>query len=266
MPSEPFRILMLGDVVGKPGRQALGQAMARMREECGAHFVIANAENAAGGVGVTPEVARELLSLPIDVLTSGNHIWKYRQIENFIDQEPRLLRPANYPEGTPGRGFGVFASKEGVKVGVLNLEGQLFMGPLPCPFRAADQALEALRRETCMVVVDFHAEATSEKRAMGRYLDGRVSAVVGTHTHVPTADAEVLPGGTGYQTDLGMCGPCDSVIGVESADALRRFLTKRHSPFELARGDVQLQGALIEVDPDSGRCLSVARREWRIAG
>jgi len=264
MPSEPFRILALGDVVGKPGRQALAGHLARWRQECRADFVIVNAENAAGGVGVTPEVAREMLELPIDVLTSGNHIWKYRQIEPFLDQEPRLLRPANYPEGTPGRGWGVFASGRGPRVGVLNLEGQLFMGPLPCPFRAADEALAPIRSQTPIVLVDFHAEATSEKRALGRYLDGRASAMWGTHTHVPTADAEVLPGGTGYQTDLGMCGPADSVIGVDSADALQRFLSKRHSPFELARGRVQAQGVLIVVDPDSGRCLGMARKEWRL--
>lgn len=265
MPSE-LRILAFGDVVGKPGRKALGRELSRIREECGAHFVVVNAENAAGGVGVTPEVARELLSLPIDVLTSGNHIWKYRQIEGFIDQEPRLLRPANYPDGTPGRGWGVFSGAHGVKIGVLNLEGQLFMGPLSCPFGAADHVLPALHAECTVVVVDFHAEATSEKKAMGRHLDGRASALFGTHTHVPTADAEVLPGGTGYQTDLGMCGPVDSVIGVRSSDALARFLTKRHAPFELARGEVALQGALFSVDPDSGRCLSVTRQEWRLPG
>lgn len=263
MPAErPVRILLLGDIVGKPGRQALGRRLAGLVEQHDVDLVIANAENASGGLGLTPAVARELLELGIQVLTSGNHIWKHKEIRPYLDDEPRLLRPANYPTGAPGRGSGVYTTATGVAVGVINLEGQLFMSPLPSPFREAERQLEQLRGRARIVVVDFHAEATSEKRALGLYLDGRVTALVGTHTHVPTADAEVLPGGSGYLTDLGMCGPTASVIGVRQEHAISRFVTQLPSPFQVARGRVQLQGALVTADPASGRCLEISRHTW----
>ncbi len=262
--SKSFTILALGDVVGKPGRQALANYLPHLIAESGAQFVVVNAENASGGLGLKPQEANELLQLPIDVLTSGNHIWKHKEIIAFIDSQPRLLRPANYPEHTPGSGHGVFVSKDGVPVGVLNLEGTLFMNPLPCPFRCADRALPILREQTAITLVDFHAEATSEKRALGHYLDGRISVMVGTHTHIPTADAEVLAGGSGYQTDLGMCGPTDSVIGVSKKEAIERFLTKLPTGFQVARQGLRLQGAVIRINPDSGRCLDIIQRSWSV--
>jgi 2',3'-cyclic-nucleotide 2'-phosphodiesterase len=262
--SKPFVILALGDVFGRPGRDAIKQRLQALIEETGAGFVMVNGENAAGGLGITPEVARDLLDSPINVLTSGNHIWKHKEIVSFFQQEPRLLRPANYPINTPGKGAGVFWGRGDVPVGVLNLEGQLFMSPLPCPFRTADAELSALKQQTPIVIVDFHAEATSEKRALGHYLDGRVSAVVGTHTHIPTADATVLKGGTGYLTDLGMCGPTDSVIGIRSHDAINRFLSKLPSPFSVANSGVCLQGAVIEIDANSGKCLRIDQRSWPV--
>jgi 2',3'-cyclic-nucleotide 2'-phosphodiesterase len=265
MPSNKgFTILALGDVVGKPGRRALASHLPNLIAELGAQFVVVNAENASGGLGIKPQEANELLELPIDVLTSGNHIWRHREIIPFLNAQPRLLRPANYPENTPGRGQGVFVSKSGVAVGVLNLEGTLFMSPLPCPFRCADRELSILRERTAIILVDFHAEATSEKRALGHYLDGRVSVIVGTHTHIPTADAEVLAGGSGYQTDLGMCGPTDSVIGVGKREAIERFLTKVPTGFQVAREGVRLQGAVIRINPDSGKCLEITQRSWSV--
>jgi hypothetical protein len=250
--------------MGKPGRRALAEGLAAIIEETGAGFVMVNGENAAGGLGITSDIAEELLRLPITVITSGNHIWKHKEIQAYLDKQPRLLRPANYPPGSPGRGTGVFMAAGQIPVGILNLEGQLFMSPLPCPFRTADAELEALRKEARILLVDFHAEATSEKRALGHYLDGRISALVGTHTHVPTADAGVLPKGTGYITDLGMCGPTRSVIGVRVEDAIARFVTKLPSPFQVAKDDVCLQGAVLEVEVATGRCLRIAQRSWAV--
>jgi metallophosphoesterase (TIGR00282 family) len=262
--SRAFTIVALGDVIGKPGRQALAKYLPHIISETGAQFVVVNGENASGGLGLKPQEASELLQLPIDVLTSGNHIWKHKEIYAYLDSEPRVLRPANYPEHTPGRGQGVFTSKDGVSVGVLNLEGNLFMSPLPCPFRCADFELHTLRERTAIILVDFHAEATSEKRALGHYLDGRISALVGTHTHIPTADAEVLTGGSGYQSDLGMCGPTDSVIGVSKKEAIERFLTKMPTGYQVARDQVCIQGAVIRIQPDSGRCMDITQRSWPV--
>jgi len=265
MPSSgKMTILVLGDVVGKPGRKALAQNLEALVEEVNADFVIANGENASGGLGITPQVAEELLALPIDMLTSGNHIWKHKEIKKYLDTQEKLLRPANYPEGSPGRGAGLYQAGNGVTVGVLNLEGLLFMNALPCPFRTADSKLEALRQKTNLVIVDFHAEATSEKRALGHYLDGRVTAVVGTHTHIPTADAEVLPGGTGYITDLGMCGPTDSVIGVRKEHAIARFTDKLPTAFQVAKDRVKIQGVVIVADTKSGKCLEITQRAWAV--
>jgi len=258
------KILLLGDIVGKPGRRALQERLESLVDEVEADFVIANGENASGGLGITPEVADKLLSLPIDVLTSGNHIWKHKSIRDYLDSGERLLRPANYPPGTPGRGAGVFSAACGVDIAVLNLEGQLFMNPLPCPFREADRQVEALSRQTPLIVVDFHAEATSEKRSLGLYLDGRVTAVLGTHTHVPTADAQIMTGGSGYLTDLGMTGPTDSVIGVRKEQAIARFTTRLPTSHQVARGGVQIQGALVTADARSGKCLAITRHTWPV--
>ncbi|MBN2495790.1 MAG: YmdB family metallophosphoesterase [Deltaproteobacteria bacterium] len=264
MPADAFTALLLGDVFGKPGRQALAKQLPSILEQTGARFTIANAENASGGIGLTPEVADELLGLGIDVLTSGNHIWKHKEIRPYLDGESRLLRPANYPSGSPGRGARVFSGPESIPIGVVNLQGLLFMDALACPFRTADDLLHALHPRTRIILVDFHAEATSEKRAMGHYLDGRVTAIVGTHTHIPTADAEILPGGTGYLSDLGMCGPTDSVIGVRKESAIQRFTTRLPHPFQVARKGLQIQGALVRIDPDSGSCLDISQRSWPV--
>ncbi len=255
-------ILALGDVVGKPGRQGLARRLPAIVAESGASLVVANGENAAGGLGLTPNTAQELLGMGIAVLTSGNHVWKHRELMPYLDGHPQVIRPANYPEGTPGRGWVITEDIHGVPVAVINLQGLLFISSLPCPFRAADRLLGELRDRARVILVDFHAEATSEKRALGHYLDGRVTAVVGTHTHVPTADAEVLPGGTGYLTDLGMCGPTDSVIGVEKTPAIQRFLSALPHPFQVASGRVRVQGAVIHADADTGRCLGIEQRSW----
>ncbi len=265
-PTQTVTVVMLGDIIGKPGRKALTARLADIVSECQADLVIANGENASGGLGITPKVADELLDLPIDVLTTGNHVWKHKDIKDYLSLESRLLRPANYPEATPGKGVVTVTAKNGVSVGVINLEGQLFMNPLPCPFRCADRLIDGLRNQARVILVDFHAEATSEKRALGHYLDGRVSAVVGTHTHIPTADAEVLAGGTGYLTDLGMTGPTDSVIGVRKENAIGRFTTRLPTPFQVARDRIRIQGALIQIDASSGKCLQITQRSWSVEG
>ena len=221
-------------------------------------FAIANVENAAGGFGVTPQIADDLLGLGIDVLTSGNHIWDKREIYDYLERQPRLLRPANYPEA-PGGGVHVAVAHNGVKCAVLNLQGRTYMPITDCPFRKADEILAALDSTVKVRFVDFHAEVTSEKITMGWYLDGRVSAVVGTHTHVPTADARVLPNGTAYQTDAGMTGPYDSVIGVEKDAIIRRFKTSMPTKMDAARTRVELHGVIVDVDEASGRARSIRR-------
>ncbi len=254
------RILFVGDVVGAPGLRALREQLPALVRGCGADLVVANGENAAGGLGITPAVAQEMFAAGVGVITTGNHVWDKKEILGRIDGLPRLLRPANYPPSLPGAGFCV-APAAGVPVGVLNLSGRLFMNALDCPFRAADAALQELAGAAAVVLVDFHAEATSEKRAMGWYLDGRVTAVIGTHTHVATADAQVLPGGTGYLSDAGMTGVLDSVIGVPADKAVQRFLTGVPYSLGVARGEPALLGALVEADAESGRCLSIRRVE-----
>ncbi len=255
-------ILALGDVVGKPGRRALSTTLPGLVEQTGAGFVMVNGENASGGLGLRAVEADALLECGASVITSGNHIWKHRDIRAYLDESQRVIRPANYPPEAPGRGAVVGQAKDGTKVATLNLQGLLFMEDLDCPFRVADALLPGLRAETPIVLVDFHAEATSEKRALGFHLDGRVTAVMGTHTHVPTADAEVLAGGTGYLTDLGMCGPADSVIGVDKKPAVARFTTRLPTPFGVAKGRCHLQGAVLRVDRKSGRCLEIERHTW----
>jgi hypothetical protein len=254
-----MRILFLGDVVGKPGRRAVVESVPHLLATAGVDFVIANCENASGGVGVDPRAASELLKAGVDVLTSGNHIWAKRDIVEYLRDSDVLVRPLNFVPGSPGRGFTVKHSRSGIEVGVVNLIGRVFMANYDCPFRAADAALEALRGRAQVILVDMHAEATSEKVAMGWYLDGRVSAVVGSHTHVQTADERVLPEGTAYLTDAGMCGPRDSVIGVKRELVLDRFLTQMPTRFEVAVGPALLQGALIDVDEASGRAQAITR-------
>jgi metallophosphoesterase (TIGR00282 family) len=257
------RILLIGDVMGKGGRRAVAELLPQIMGE-GIDFVIANGENASGGIGITPQGAEQLFAAGVDVITSGNHIWKKKELIPFLEQEPRILRPANYPPGIPGRGGGIYTTAGGEKVGVLNLEGRVFMRSLESPFKTAEEQIALLRRETHMIIVDFHAEATSEKMALGWFLDGEVSGVLGTHTHVQTADERVLPGGTAYITDVGMTGPSDSVIGIKKEIALERFLTMMPNKFETATGRVELQGAIVEVDERTGLSLTIHRVKMEI--
>ena len=250
--------LFIGDIIGHPGRRALRRCLPRLREKYSPDFIVANAENAAGGVGITEEVGTELLGL-VDVLTSGNHVWDKKEALPYLDREPRLLRPANYPSPNPGKGSYILESTRGWKAGVLNLQGRVFMEPLDCPFRVADGEVAKLRAVTPVIVVDFHAEATSEKQALGWYLDGKVSALVGTHTHVPTADERILPRGTAYITDVGMVGGYHSVIGIRPEQAVARFLTARPQRFEPEKEGLVFSSVYIEVDAATGRALSVRR-------
>ena len=262
-----MKVLFIGDIVGKPGRKAVSALLPGIVGQYGVDIVIANCENAAGGFGVTRKVVDELYHNEIDILTSGNHIWDKKEVSSFIDDYETLLRPANYPEGTVGRGSVVIKTRlRGISLGVLNLEGRVFMKPLDCPFRVADREIEKLKRETDIIIVDMHAEATSEKEALGWFLDGKVSAVLGTHTHVQTADERVLPGGTAYITDVGMTGPFDSVLGIKKEVALERFLTLLPNRFDVAKGDVRFQGVLIDIDNNTGRSLSIERLSVDIKG
>ncbi len=251
------RFLFVGDVVGKPGRRALSGLLPELVDRHRVDAVIVNVENAAGGRGVTPAVLNEFGALPIDCMTTGNHAWSKREGVPLFDRIPTLLRPANYPEGNAGVGVFVGELPVGTPYAVVNLEGQAFMKPLPSPFVAADRILAGLDPAIRLVIVDFHAEATSEKQAMAYHLDGRVSAVLGTHTHVPTADARILPQGTALITDVGMTGPYDSVIGVRADRALKRFLLNTPSGFEVAKRDVRLAAVLVDADEASGRATSI---------
>ncbi len=254
-----MKILFIGDIVGKPGRQALQALLPGIIVSHSIDITIANCENAAGGFGVTRKVVEELYGNEISVLTSGNHIWDKKDIEDFISDYDTLLRPANYPEGTPGKGSVVVYSALGTSVGVLNLEGRVFMKSLDCPFRIAEREIAKLKEKTDIIFVDIHAEATSEKEALGWFLDGRVSAIVGTHTHVQTADERILPLGTAYISDVGMTGPFDSVLGIKKGVALERFMTLIPNRYEVAKGDVRLQGVIVDVDDETGRGLSIER-------
>ena len=257
--SETLRVLFVGDLVGKAGRRVLDEHLGRLVDSRRVDFTIVNVENAADGLGVTPEIAEGLLSVEIDCLTSGNHIWDRAEIRHYIAGEPRLLRPANYPRDLPGAGSYLGETAAGVPVGVVNVMGRVFMPPVDDPFRAAREAADRLRARTPIVVVDMHAEASSEKQAMGWHLDGTVSAVLGTHTHVQTADERVLPGGTAYITDVGMTGPYDSVIGMEKQASLARFLTQAHGRMASARGDARLCAVLVEIETLGGRARSIER-------
>lgn len=254
-----MKLLFVGDVVGRPGRRAVTALLSGLIDRHRIDYVVVNIENSAGGFGINEAVLREFEELPIDCYTSGNHIWDKREGLGLLDREERLLRPANYPEGNPGHGLHVGETASGIRVATLNLEGQVFMKPLESPFRVADRALAGLPADVRVVLVDFHAEATSEKQALGYYLDGRVSAVVGTHTHVPTADERILPGGTAFQTDVGMTGPYNSIIGMRTDKVLTRFLRQTPAPFEVAKQDVRLAAAVIDIDEAEGRARSIER-------
>lgn len=254
-----MKILFIGDIVGRPGRQMLARHLGSLVDRHMIDLVVANAENAAAGFGVTADVVAELLDAGVDVLTSGNHIWDKKESLPILDQEPHLLRPANYPPGLPGRGWGVFRTSAGLPVAVANLEGRVFMSNLDCPFRAADAILEELAGAARIVLVDFHAETTSEKGALGAYLDGRVSAVLGTHTHVQTADERVMPGGTAFISDVGMTGSRDSVIGIRKELSVERFLTQLPVRFEVAKREPVLCGAVVTIDETSGRARGIER-------
>jgi hypothetical protein len=255
----PVKLLFLGHIICKPRRQAVSRDLHKLVDRYMVDLVIANCENAAGGFGITEETANDLYRCGIHVLTSGNHIWDKKDSFDFINREDKLLRPANYPEGTPGRGSAVYKTAAGTKVAILNLEGRVFMNNLDCPFRVADREIGRLQAETPIIFVDFHAEATSEKTSLGWYLDGRVSALIGTHTHIQTADERILPGGTAYLTDAGMTGGIDSVIGVKKEEAIAKFLTQLPAKFDVAKNNLRLNGVVVAVDERGGQALSIER-------
>src|SRR5512143_390323 len=257
MPAE-FGVLFLGDIVGRPGRRALEKFLPGLVQKHKPSLIVGNGENAAGGSGITEEIGKDLFML-VDVLTSGNHIWDKKEALPYLEREPRLLRPANYPPVNPGRSSYVFQAADGTKAAVLNLQGRVFMEPIDCPFKRADEEIAALRAITPIILVDFHAEATSEKQALGWHLDGRVSAVIGTHTHVPTSDERVLPKGTAYISDAGMAGGRNAVIGIAREQALARFLTSRPQRFEPSRDGLYVSGVVVKIAAATGRALSVTR-------
>lgn len=254
-----MKVLFIGDIFGEPGRRALARAVPRLVAQRQIDIVIGNGENVAGGFGITPELAEELFDLGLAVITTGNHAWDKKEILDYFPREPRLLRPANYPSGVPGNGSVVVESAGGEQLGVLQLMGRAYMPTLDCPFQVAKKELAALKKRTVAVVVDMHAEATSEKMAMGHYLDGEVVAVVGTHTHVQTADDQILPKGTAYVTDIGMTGPLHSVIGVKKELAIEKFLTGMPRRFEVASGPSVFCAVLLELDARLGKALSIER-------
>jgi len=254
-----MNVLFIGDIVGKAGRRALRHILPALAQRLRTDLVIANVENAAGGVGITESVGREILSVGVDVMTSGNHIWDKKEVLSYIPKEDRLLRPANYPEGAPGSGCLTININRQLKVSVLNLSGRVFMPSIDCPFRTADRLLPSLKEDSGIVIVDFHAEATSEKLAMGWFLDGRVSAVIGTHTHVQTADERILPGGTAYITDVGMTGPVNSIIGVKKESVISKFLSQIPTKFEPATGETVLCAVVLDIDNETGLANSIQR-------
>ena len=254
-----LRILFLGDIVGEPGRRAVIELLPVLKQKCELDFIIVNGENAAGGRGITPKITIDLLRAGASVITSGDHIWDQKEILGFIDTEPRLLRPINYPEDTPGQGSVVLETPKG-KVGVIDVQGRTFTLPiLDNPFHALDKAVEELRKETPVIFVDVHAETTSEKIAIGRFLDGRVSAVIGTHTHVQTADERIFPNGTAFLCDAGMCGPVESILGREIEPIVYRFVRNLPTSFPVAKGPVSLSGAIVDVDETTGRAFHIER-------
>lgn len=255
-----MNILFVSDIMGEPGREAVKKHLPYLVKKYSPELIIANGENAAGGFGITPKIAGELFDMGIDILTSGNHIWDKKEIIEYIAKSDRLLRPANFPPGTPGRGNALLEAKDGTRVGVINLMGRVFMANLDCPFRVAKEEIKKVKREGADVVfIDMHAEATSEKIALARYLDGEAAAVIGTHTHVQTADEKILAGGTAFITDTGMTGPQDSVIGVTAEIAIQRFLTQMPARFDTAKSPGTLQGVVVSVEPKTGKATKIER-------
>lgn len=257
--SEETRILFIGDIVGRPGRIALRELLPRLVGRYSPDLVVANGENAAGGFGITPEIAEEIRKLQVDVITSGNHIWDKREVYDFLGSQGWLLRPANYPQGSPGTGYGIYECPSGVKVAVINLIGRVFMDCLDSPFVVGMELVRKARQETPIVIIDFHAETTSEKMALGWHLDGNVSAIIGTHTHVQTADERILPNGTAFISDAGMTGPTDSIIGMKKEIILEKFLTHMPVRFDVATKGVELQGVFVSIDAASGRATRIER-------
>ncbi len=253
-----MKVLFIGDIIGEPGRKMVRASMRKLMETHRPDLVVANGENAAGGFGITAEIAEELFLLGIHVLTSGNHVWDKKEIEPYLAKQDRLIRPANYPEGNPGFGSVVISTASG-KASVLNLEGRVFMSNLEDPFRVAVQEIEKLKKETPVIIIDFHAEATSEKVALAWHVDGKASAVIGTHTHVQTADERILTSGTAFITDAGMTGPVDSVIGVKKEQAIARFLSQTPHRFEIPKGPVHLNAVIIDIDTKTGKANSIER-------
>ncbi|MRX70669.1 TIGR00282 family metallophosphoesterase [Bacillus lacus] len=253
-----MNILFVGDIVGSPGRDMLKQYLSKLKSKYRPDLTIVNGENAANGKGLTEKLYHEILELGADIITMGNHTWDKKEIFDFIDSAPNMIRPANFPEGTPGRGIH-YIKTNGKEIAVINLQGRTFLAPIDCPFRKAEELVEEAAKRTPLIFVDFHAEATSEKQAMGWFLDGKVSAVVGTHTHVQTADERILEKGTAYITDAGMTGPYDGILGVEKDMVIKRFLTSLPVRFEVAEGRAQLSAVLIQVDKQSGRAKKIQR-------
>lgn len=259
-----MRILFIGDIVGEPGRRAVRELIPVIKRREKTDFIIANGENAAGGSGITPAMAGELFGYGVDVLTSGDHIWKRKEILDSINSDKRLLRPANYPKGAPGSGSTVVSTYSGAEVGVVNIIGRVFMQAVECPFRIVKDEVDKIRQKTPIIIVDIHAEATSEKIALGWYLDGLVSAIIGTHTHVQTADEKILPNGTAFITDAGMTGPFDGVIGRRKDEILTRFITQMPARFEVAEGDIELHGVIIDIDEKTGKAGSIKRVQEKL--
>lgn len=253
-----MRILFLGDIVGRPGRRIAYKTLPDLKKEYEPVLTIANGENAAGGNGITRDIADELYGAGIEVLTMGNHVWDNKDVYNFIDSDENIVRPANYPPGSPGRGYTIVNGAD-CKIGIINLSGRVFMPPLDCPFRTVDQIIPVITQETPIIIVDFHAEATSEKNAFGWYLDGRVTAVVGTHTHIQTADEKLLPKGTAYITDVGMTGPSESILGVRVDLVMNKLIGQRPVRFEVAGGPMQLNAVCIDIDENSGKAREIVR-------
>jgi metallophosphoesterase (TIGR00282 family) len=254
-----MKILFIGDIMGEPGRRVILKCLHKVIAQHQVDLVIGNAENAAGGFGITPDVAGDLFDMGLSVITLGNHAWDKKEAISLIEKDERLLRPANYPEGVPGRGSITVETPTGETIGILQVMGRVFMPTLDCPFRVAEREVAILREHTPAIIVDMHAETTSEKTAMGYFLDGKVSAVVGTHTHVQTADDQILPRGTAYLTDIGMTGPVHSVIGMKPDTVIQKFLTQMPRRFEVASGPAVLQAALIEVDGRTGKAVGIQR-------
>jgi len=258
-----MKVLFIGDIVGKTGRNATKSLLPTVVNRYKIDLVIANGENAAGGFGITDKIVSELLSCGVHVITTGNHVWDKKEFIPQISKEDLVLRPLNYPPGVPGYGSLLYALRDGTKVAVINLSGRIFMSPIDCPFRVGKAEIERLGREAKVIIVDFHAEATSEKIAFGYYVDGKVSAVIGTHTHVQTADEKILPGGTAYITDVGMTGPADSVIGIEKEQIIERFLTNMPTRFETAKGEGVFSALVLEINEESGRSAAVQRLQLK---